>query len=259
VNEFGFSLYGPAAVEKVSSLREDGLLQNFFLKYMFEKAAKNAGSDWKTFANIGMPEIGYTSEVSPTGLGYVLFENKSRDVQVTATITFSEPQNTVFYPPLRDDKTELVVMPGKKKLVGFRMTNPESSFSYSQSVSFESNYSKHFAIIKADGQKFSRLKDGQDVGVYLYVLKYKTGFGYLYENTSKTFELDEEIQFAMTNCKLAADSSDIHVQLRPGKSRMIMLTAVDKNRPFKAEVQSCIYELLKTDANPNHLNSMLAV
>ena len=258
VNQFGFSLYGPALVDKVLSLKEEGLLQNFVIKYMFEKAAKATGSEWKNFANIGMPEIGYTSEVSNTGLGYVLFENKSKDVQVTATITFSSPQNTVFYPPVREDRIELVVMPGKKKLIAFRMTNPESSFSYSQSVSFESNYSKHFSIIKSEGQKFTRLKDGADVGVYLYVLKYKTGFGYLYENTSKNFELDESIELSMTNCKLAGDSNEICVQLRPGKSRMIMMTAVDKNRSFKAEVDSCVYELTRTDANPNHFNSMLA-
>ena len=256
VNEFGFSLYGPSKVERVIPVREEGNLKDFFIKFMFERAQKHVSTNWKTFESIGMPEIGYTSEVSNTGLGFVMFENSSKDTQVTAIISFERPEDTVFYPAVVDDKIELIVMPGKKKIIAFRMTNPESSFSYSQTVSFESNIAKHSKMIKEDGERVVRLKDGHDVGVSLYKLKYSTGFGYLYENLSKVYQLEEVVEFNLENCKLVAEINQLHIKLKPGKSRLVMITAIDKSRKFKAEVESCEYELVRTDNFANHANSM---
>ena len=161
---------------------------------MLDKAKKSI-KKLKRFDAVGFSDIGYMHDITSSGLGFVFFENKSKDTQLTVALTFSEAKDTVFYPPIKDDRSEFVVAPGRQKIVVFRMVNPQSNFSYSQSVSFEKDISVHAANIKKHGQRQARLLNGKEVGIDLYVLKYSTGWGYYYENKTNNLELRELIEF----------------------------------------------------------------
>lgn len=243
VNEIGFSIYGPKRIESVVVLQEGALPKDFVTKFFYDKALRMPRSNLKTFAHLGLPEIGYMSDVSNSGLGFIMFENKSKDVQVTAALSFSDPQSTIFYPAIENDQCELVICPGKMKLIAFRMTNPQSGFTFKQSVSFESDFSRHMKHIKEEGQKQERVLDGKEVGIRLFVLKYRTGMGFLYENTSKNLILKERIKFDLQNCKLTGGRDTLFVELRPGKQRLVLIMKEDEHRPFQCKIASCDYEI----------------
>lgn len=254
VNEVGFSIYGPERIEHVMTLLESDLQKDFIIKFFFDRARKDQ-KKLKQFNGKGLSDIRYMNDISSAGLGYVFFENKSKDVQLTAYLKFSDMAGTVFYPPLKEGHSEMVVTPGKQKIIAFRMTDPKAKFYYSQSVVFEPNYNERVDQIKKNGQKQVRKLNGADVGVYLYVLKYDTAICYYYENTSTKYELRELIDFELVNCELSSELSSLYTHVRPGRGRLATIRVINSGRPLEAKVEDCQYDI--SEVQQKHVNSVL--
>lgn len=244
VNQIGFEIYGPDYIPSITHSTEEEIPFDFMGKFMLDHAKKRIETERKTFKDLRLPEIGYMTHITPSGMGYILFENKSQDVQLTAMLKFSDPQNTVFYPPASDEsRIELVVVPGKMKLVVFRMTKPESGFSYQQSVSFDPQYTKICQNIESKGQITSKLLNGQDCGIYMKECKFSNGSGYLFVNNSKALEFKEKVEFVLKNARLTGDDNSVYVKLRPGKKRLVMVTADDAKKPWTIQLKPGHYEV----------------
>lgn len=254
VNEIGFSIYGPERIDHVLTLLEADLPKDFIIKFFFDKARKDQDK-MKQFKGKGLSDIRYMNDISSAGLGYIFFENKSTDVQVTAYLKFSEMAGTVFYPPLKEGHSEMIITPGKQKIVAFRMTDPKAKFFYSQSVMFEPNYNERVNQIKKHGQKQIRLVNGADIGIYLYVLKYDTAICYYYENNSKNLELRELIDFVLVNCELSSELSSLYTQVRPGRGRLATIRVIDETKPLEAQVEDCQFDICEVQLK--YVNSMI--
>lgn len=237
VNEIGFEIYGPEFIETVTHLPENKIDADFVNKFMLDHARTRTEKERKTFKDLGLPDIGYLTHITPSGMGYIMFDNKSKDVQLTAMLKFSNPKETVFYPSAGDDsRLELVVVPGKMKIVVFRMIRPDSGFSYQQFVSFDPQYEKVCQNIESKGKLIPKLYNEQECGVYLKEYKFSNGFGYLFVNNSKSLEFSEKVEFVLKNARLTGEENAVYVKLRPGKKRLVMVTAEDSKKPWVIQI-----------------------
>ena len=258
VNEIGFSIYGPEQVEQVVILPQGAIKKDFVMRFFIDKAKKIAKTGLKPFDEENCPGVGYLAENATSGMGFVMFDNKSNDTQISAVMRFGEAKDTEFYPPMREQRADLIVPPGHARLIAFRMTTPQSKFEFQQQVSYEYSYSVHVKQIKSRGTCQKRLYQGKEVGINLYVLKYQSsGFGYLYENTSKDFELKEFVEFDLKNCQMTGGITTLYIELKPGKSRLIFIMADGSGSPCEAKVKECSYDVIKD--NNMFLNSIIGL
>lgn len=278
VNVLGFSIYGPKKIDQLIKLNTDSVPPNFVTQFMFDRV--KVQNPPLTLVN-GVEGLYMYAERSITGIGYLYFENRTPDTQITAVYEFrpikidqqsrelqekykakakeSSPKReeeegnenienmyssfkgVEIHPPSMNNTVELVIPPGRKKIIVYRMTNPKAGFELIDYITLDKNYSMLIGLIKGKGVKLSRLYKEQDVGINQYCLNFGSGTGYFYENTSTDMEFHERIEFNLFNCKLPGGLTGLSVQLRPMKQRLVVFRPIDISQPSNVEVLSCQY------------------
>jgi len=217
VDEFTISAYGPEQL-MISQINESEMPQNYYHKFATSKALGDLESGWKTFAAQGHSQIMYKFEHGSDGFGYFVFVNDSDNIGLTITLEFTKRQNLMPLYPYTFDSPMIIVPPKEKESFVYFMIDTPSSISFRLLSSFKKAVMEIKQTVKREGQRYIRKYKQKDVGIYAYGLKHSKGVTWEYENTSKTYVLDETIRFDLHNSWIEGSNDDtVNLYLKPGQ------------------------------------------
>jgi hypothetical protein len=113
---------------------------------------------------------------------------------------------------------------------------PSPISSYQPGLSSEE---QEFARIRSNGKKVPKLYCGQQVGISCFIEVNPDGINYLYENTSSSYELFEEIEYSLENCYFdGLPGQHLSISAVPGEVFVVKLKRIDSNQDFHSIVMS---------------------
>ena len=244
VNEFSFSVYGPAATN-VSLVPKPEVPSTLLECLMLEKAKKDESS-LKNFSGQGEPNIFYKFESGSDSLGYFYFTNKSKDSQLTATIDFVELIDTELMPPYSGRKPQVIVAPGEEKVMVYRMNGTNAKANFRMMAAFKKQVADLNSKAKKEGIRIPRQDEyGQELDIALYVLYHDGGVLALYENNTSDTTLIENVKFDLRGCKIeGVPGNSMRVRISPGTKQLVNIVKTG-NSSFTANVTYCNYFTMK--------------
>lgn len=117
-------------------------------------------------------------------MGYIFIDNNSKDTQLTVNIFIHDVKSTVFYPSLKYKRAELVVMPGRQKILVFRMCGSAAKLQFNERFHFVKDFTRNAAVVRQKGTWVARLVEGVDKGIGAHILRLDDAIVYLFENNS---------------------------------------------------------------------------
>jgi hypothetical protein len=238
VNEFGFAAYGPEFLQ-LRPLSESEMPKGFLEKCMIQKASKDRVG-FNNYAAQGEPKISYKFENGTDNFGYFFFDNQSESTNLTATIEFTEMQDTEVLEPYSGRKPVVSVGPKEQKILMYKMNGDKAKVSFRLAASFKKNISNITESAKKLGKKCVRMKQGKDVGIAVYVLYHEDGLVYYYQNNSSNQTLMEDLKFDLSNCAIEGmgASQAARVRLVPHSTYLLNIKRTVAGRAFTANLAS---------------------
>ena len=229
VNEFSFSVYGPAATQLQK--QEAATLPSTYLESVMIQRAKADKSNLSSYASQGEPKIMYKFESGHDGLGYFYFTNASDQTQLTATIEFTKSTGVEILPPYSGTSPKLLVGPKEEKILIFKLNGTDAKAEFRIMSSFLKNVNSANQKVKSQGQKHPLCDQwGRDVGVSMYLLNHPGGLSIMLENLSQKSTLVQELRFLLNGCKIEGTKGDsLQAEVGPGQSYLINIIKTQQN------------------------------
>jgi len=146
------------------------------------------------------------------------------------------------------------VSPGEEKLVVYQATGSKASINYKISTVFKKTRGELIKLALSNGKREHKYYNhltprkyrGNIVGISCYMLKFKGGILFLYENNSSQFVLREYLQFKLQNMKMEQEpegNNSKRIELFPGEREVLELSVVNTTLASTMEFRSSLCEV----------------
>ena len=106
-------------------------------------------------------------------------------------------------PPHAGREARIVLKPGQKEIVMYRVTSFPAYVNYSVLPIFKRETNALKQLAKNYGSKVIKAsRSGEDIGIYLYKYRSENEVVYYYINTSRNYSLSEKVEFGLVGCHL---------------------------------------------------------
>jgi len=201
----------------------NGTIKSAWIAAAIGNSEVDEKAGWKSYESQGEPDIAYKYEEG-AGIGFIAFHNTSTTTTLNCMVNFASSYNMFIQPPYDGTMKPYVVNePGEIDVVWFRKGD-YSSCAYKVNVQFHRGTDELRQEAIAKGRMYSRLFEGDSVGISLYILYHSGGAVYQFENNSEKHTLEETIEFKLSGCHiLGSDTNSVRIEVYPGKNKTVQI------------------------------------
>ncbi len=246
VNEFSFSIYGPATTNITKFNTKDSFDNDFRLKLFTSHAQVDKTSPMYNFASQGYPQINYKTFDNKGGFGYIYFENNTKDIEMDVVVEMLGSVNINVLPPFSGLRPSETVKPGEISVISYEGTKLPYTAQMRLLSTFKDTKKKENITdqVRKSATVLSKALDGQTLDIKVYVLYHMNGLALLYVNKTEEFTITEELEFDMTNCHIdGAYGSYIEVVVRPNSERLLQIVKDKDASEFEAKIKKLYYKI----------------
>lgn len=240
VNEFSFSVYGPNTCD-IKQVQMAELPPNFFTQLMLKHAKDDNSTKMLTLSDTS---VFYKRWDDQTGLGYLYFENRDKQMVADVTVEMTECRNIRLLAPFTGFRPNLSINPGESKIIGYEPTGNPSNCGMRIIASMKATGQQKKDMVRKEGTKMNRYYLGKDVGIYLYTLYSMDGAMYHYINQSSNYSLSEQVEFELTDCCIEGNIGGyLEFMLGPGEEKIVSIQRAEGKTNFSARIKKINYDV----------------
>ncbi|KRX05710.1 hypothetical protein PPERSA_09850 [Pseudocohnilembus persalinus] len=171
--------------------------------------------------------------------GYLsfIFDNQSENNQLIESVSLQMIQNLKICKPFtNNEKFEVIVNPGEKKIVKYKITSPSGSdYNYKAGYAggIQMSDQEIIAFLQSqEGLKYRKVREGE---VYYYTYPHQSGFALMHWNQTQK-KYDEELELNLKNlCVQGMEGQSkptLNIVLGPGEWKLTKLNIIDRTKEF---------------------------
>ena len=156
-------------------------------------------------------------------------------------------KNIELLEPHSGSEADVEVPAGTSDIVLYRIVDKPASLSFIVSPRFKKSPEALKILALNKGKRTARLSpEGEDIGIAVYAYRTQDGLINFYQNSSKSFRLEEQGDFQLENCKILSSNNDskLKLELNPGEENLLQIMRYDEAPYFKINVTGVKYRVV---------------
>ena len=250
IDKFSISAYGPDQVV-LEHVSPRAYLNGLSLNSIYKDRARKWAKPYKDFSEYGEPKIKYFFDETKDGFGYFYFVNDSDDdTGLLASVILKKMQNVELVAPYKGKRADITVPAHHDDIILYRILEKPASLNYVVAPRFRKSRRVLKRLAKERGKKSDRPdKNGDNVGIKVYLYRTQDGLVSLYVNQSEDYALSEQVEYQLEGCSIVGspDSTQIDIKLMPGDEKMIHIVRNDDASFFRIKMKDTQYVIIRAD------------
>ena len=181
------------------------------------------------------------------GYTYFYLRNDSKGTTAQLNLDFSMSMNLAPLPPNQELKGTITAKPGEDGIFVMKLqTDPcMASVQMKLSAAFLKSGQELVKEAKANGKKYPRKLQNQEVGINCYYYYHPNGVIYLYENLSNNFGLVERLTFGLKDCQIeGVKGNNVEIKVGPRSQKILKIEKLPAATSFTAQLQNCAFNVV---------------